>query len=192
MLKSSYMNDRWQNRCRGAVMVEFAIVAPLLLLLVFGITELGRSLFQENILTQAVQTGARYMARVPGILDDECSPINTGNEWSTAEGVAKNLVVYGKQAPASGDTPVIANLATNKVVISPSDDPVVITVTVEGDTYSGQPACIISVSATNIQFEGIFGSIYTTPPIPFVGGPDTGGIGLLQLNADTQERYIGE
>ena len=190
MLKSSCMNDHWRKCCRGAVMVEFAIVTPLLLLLVFGITELGRSLYQENMLTQAVQAGARYMARVPGILevdDDEC--VKTA-AWSTAEGVAKNLIVYGKQV-AGGDK-ILANLAPDKIDISHSDDAVVITVTDGGNTYSGQPACVITVEATEVEFVGIFGSVYTTPPIPFVGGPGTGGINLLQLNAATQERYIGE
>ena len=38
----------------GTAMVEFAIILPLLLLLLFGITELGRALYQQNVLTQAV------------------------------------------------------------------------------------------------------------------------------------------
>jgi Flp pilus assembly protein TadG len=41
-------------------MVEFAIVLPVLLLLVFGIIDFGRALYTLNNLTSAVREGARY------------------------------------------------------------------------------------------------------------------------------------
>ena len=43
----------------GAAMVEFAIVLPVLLLIVFGIVDFGRALFTLNNLTAAVREGAR-------------------------------------------------------------------------------------------------------------------------------------
>ena len=39
--------DRSPGR-RAQGMVEFAIVLPLLLLMLYGITELGRALYQQN------------------------------------------------------------------------------------------------------------------------------------------------
>ena len=47
---------------RAAAAVEFAIIAPLLLVLVFGIIDFGRALFTLNNLTSAVREGARYAA----------------------------------------------------------------------------------------------------------------------------------
>jgi len=50
---------------RAAAMVEFAIVAPVLLLFVFGIVEYGRFFFLYNNLTNAAREGARLAAVTP-------------------------------------------------------------------------------------------------------------------------------
>ncbi len=44
---------------RGQSVVEFAILFPLLLLVLFGITEFGRAWATQNILTSAAREGAR-------------------------------------------------------------------------------------------------------------------------------------
>jgi Flp pilus assembly protein TadG len=46
-------------RDRGAAAVEFALLLPLLLLLVFGIIDFGRALNAQVTLTQAAREGAR-------------------------------------------------------------------------------------------------------------------------------------
>jgi uncharacterized protein (UPF0333 family) len=43
----------------GQVIVEFAILLPILLLLIFGITEFGRAIMVKNILHTASREGAR-------------------------------------------------------------------------------------------------------------------------------------
>ena len=47
-----------RNR-RGAAAVEFAFVAPLLMMLLFGATELGRAMYIQNSVTAAAREGAR-------------------------------------------------------------------------------------------------------------------------------------
>lgn len=47
------------NRKKGASVVEFAFVLPLLLVLVFGIIEFGIILFDKAVLTNACREGAR-------------------------------------------------------------------------------------------------------------------------------------
>lgn len=47
---------------RAAALVEFAIVLPVLLLLVFGIIDFGRALYTQNNLSAAVREGARRAA----------------------------------------------------------------------------------------------------------------------------------
>jgi Flp pilus assembly protein TadG len=50
---------------RGAAVVEFAVVAPVFFLLVFGMIEYGRMVMVQQILTNAAREGARV-----GILDN--------------------------------------------------------------------------------------------------------------------------
>ena len=47
---------------RGAAIIEFALVAPLLLALVWGIIETGRAFYTINSLASAVRDGARFGA----------------------------------------------------------------------------------------------------------------------------------
>ncbi len=54
------MNIRQFSRSTSAAaLVEFAIVLPILLLLVFGVVDFGRALYTANNLTSAVREGAR-------------------------------------------------------------------------------------------------------------------------------------
>jgi hypothetical protein len=46
----------------GTALVEFAIIAPLLFLLVFGIIEFGRAYNAQNTLTHAAREGVREFA----------------------------------------------------------------------------------------------------------------------------------
>jgi Flp pilus assembly protein TadG len=47
---------------RGAAVVEFALVAPLLLVMVLGIAEFGRAYHVQTTLSQAAREGVRVMA----------------------------------------------------------------------------------------------------------------------------------
>jgi Flp pilus assembly protein TadG len=54
---------RWLRRGeRGQSLVEFAMVVPILLLLVFAIIDFGRLLMNQVTLTNAVREGARIAA----------------------------------------------------------------------------------------------------------------------------------
>jgi Flp pilus assembly protein TadG len=56
-----------KNR-RGAAVVEFAIVAPIFFLLIFGMIEFGRVVMVQQLLTNASREGARL-----GVLNDATS-----------------------------------------------------------------------------------------------------------------------
>lgn len=47
---------------KGASMAEFAVVALVFLMIIFGIIEFGRLLYTHNALTDAARRGARYAA----------------------------------------------------------------------------------------------------------------------------------
>ena len=47
---------------RGQVLVETALILPLLLLLIFGMVDFGRAMYTKNTLTNAARSGARAAA----------------------------------------------------------------------------------------------------------------------------------
>ena len=51
-----------RRRDRGAAALEFALVLPVLLIIVFGIIDFGRMLNAKIVLTQAAREGARAAA----------------------------------------------------------------------------------------------------------------------------------
>ena len=50
---------------RGAAAVEFAIVAPVFFLMIFGMIEIGRAIMVQQVITNASREGAR-LAVLPG------------------------------------------------------------------------------------------------------------------------------
>ena len=54
----------YRKKRRGAAAVEFAVVAPVFLLLVFGMIEYGRMVMVQQVITNASREGART-----GVLD---------------------------------------------------------------------------------------------------------------------------
>ncbi len=59
---------RFASERSGASMVEFAIVAPLLFIILFGIADFGRLFFEYNSLTNAARDAARTAAVTNGIV----------------------------------------------------------------------------------------------------------------------------
>jgi Flp pilus assembly protein TadG len=63
---------RFLHRERGAAAVEFALIAPLLFMLLFGIFQFGLVWSQKNVYVGAAREGARYAA----VNCDSTSPTN--------------------------------------------------------------------------------------------------------------------
>ncbi|MGM0633442.1 MAG: TadE/TadG family type IV pilus assembly protein [Pseudomonadota bacterium] len=134
-MNESAMRVHLNSNMKGAALVEFAIILPMLLILVFGFTELGRALYQKNQLTKEVQIGARYVARYPDAVETDCS---TGDEWATAETWAKNQVAE-----------TLAGLDPDDVTISIEERDLVV------DSVT-RTFCVIIVSAT-MDFDALAG-----------------------------------
>ena len=60
-------DDRFLKNQNGATAVEFAVILPLLLLLIFGIIEFGLLLFNRHVITNSVREAARagIVVRIP-------------------------------------------------------------------------------------------------------------------------------
>ncbi len=59
---SRFFRRRVLRDTRGTAVVEFAIIFPVLAMLVFGVIDFGRAFFLRNNLVSAVREGARYGA----------------------------------------------------------------------------------------------------------------------------------
>ena len=57
--------SRWRlwRQERGGIVVEFALIIPVLLLLVFGIVDFGHAWYMDHLLSNASREGARYGTR---------------------------------------------------------------------------------------------------------------------------------
>ena len=95
---------------RGQSLVEFALIAPLLFLLIAGIVSLGIGVFYQQQLTNAAREAARYAAihsetsqcptisnlpphlsmLPPDIVDYDCDPPNL--RWPEMTGYARSKV----------------------------------------------------------------------------------------------------
>lgn len=118
-----------RHRARGLAAVEFAIILPLVLLIMLATAELGRALYQYNTLTKAVQDGARYLS------NEATKGSSTGliNLDTTKESQTRNLVVFGN--PAGAGAPLLPGLAPERVTVT-SPDPLHVEVRVN---YPYQP-----------------------------------------------------
>lgn len=86
----------------GAAAVEFALVLPLLLLVLFGIIEFGFLLYNEQIIINASREGARY-----GIVSTGGRRHNLAEIASVVDTYAgNNLVTFG---PSAGPVTAIDN-----------------------------------------------------------------------------------
>ena len=87
-------------KCRkGAAAVEFAIIAPLLFTIIFGIIEFGLLFFDKQVITNASREGARY-----GILWSPTRPTDAEITARVLTYTANHLVTFG----ASSTLPTVA------------------------------------------------------------------------------------
>lgn len=78
---------------RGAAAVEFALLLPLLLLLVFGIIDFGRALNTQITLTQAAREGARLESL------GQSAPNVIGRTQTAATGLSPVTVTISSACP---------------------------------------------------------------------------------------------
>lgn len=92
---------------QGAVAVEFALLLIPLLLLVLGVGEFGRALYQYNTLVKATRDSVRHLSHL--------NPASSG--YTNAKNEAKCLAVYGNTG-CSGAT-LLPGLTTGMISINP-------------------------------------------------------------------------
>ena len=87
-----------RRKRRGASVVEFAVVAPVFILLVFGMIEYGRMLMVQQVLTNASREGARR-AVLDGTLTSDVEAVI--NEYLASGSVSGASISVTPDPPSS-------------------------------------------------------------------------------------------
>jgi Flp pilus assembly protein TadG len=106
-LKLEKVSGSCRKNRRGAAVVEFAVVAPIFFLLVFGMIEYGRMVMVQQILTNASREGARV-----AILDGMTSTDVT----TTVDNYLNNSGIVGANVSVATNPPVAPDYAESMTI----------------------------------------------------------------------------
>ena len=93
-----------RNKQRGVALVEMGISIFVLISITFGITELGRAIYQYNTLAKATRDAARFLSMRDAV-------------DAAAKDQARCLAVYGKPVCGTDAAPLVPGLTTAMVSI---------------------------------------------------------------------------
>jgi Flp pilus assembly protein TadG len=102
---------------RGAAVVEFAFVAPLLIMLTFGMLELGRVVMVKQLLINASREGAR-MAILPASTAEQVIAHVTTELANSSINSASVVVTPGSLATAQAGSPVTVAVSVSASSVS--------------------------------------------------------------------------
>jgi Flp pilus assembly protein TadG len=88
---------------RGQALVEFALVIPIFLALLFGILDMGRAVWANNVVAHAAREAARHAAVAPAPTKDQVRDV--AREFATGGGAIGAVeVCYGSGCSGNTDT----------------------------------------------------------------------------------------
>ena len=101
-----------RNQPRGQAMVEFALVIPIFLLIIFGILDLGRAVYAYSTLNNASREGARL-----AMVDQTLTHIeDVASAHAVGLGVSVNDVVVEYRSAEDPDVACTGTLGTSEAV----------------------------------------------------------------------------
>jgi Flp pilus assembly protein TadG len=132
------------KRQQGTAIVEFALIFPMILMLMFTVTEFGRALQRYNTAAKAVRDAARYMSV---------------QQAGTHQAQSRNLIMYGS-VDGSGkalDAALTAAMVPDPTWQLAGSDPLINTVTVRISGYKFKPmvAEVFGLALPTISFGDI-------------------------------------
>ncbi len=145
---------------RGIAGVEFAIVLPFLILMLFGIIEIGRALYHYHAVTKSVRDATRYLTRV-GMT---CGGAGTGplaNYLDTAadETVAKNLAISGDVSTPTAASDYLLAHWTDTTTITGTVD-CLINANQFAGVYSDMANIPVVTLTANVPFDFLWGTVF--------------------------------
>jgi len=112
---------RQAQQRHGAAIVEFAVVSPILILMILGMIDVGRAVMVQNLLTNAARDGARA-----AVLDG-----------ASASAIESEVESFLAASSVSGAT---VTVSPNPLTTATQGDPVTVTVQVPFSSVSWLPA----------------------------------------------------
>lgn len=131
-----YINSQYKKQ-RGLAAIEFTLILPFLLLLIFSCAEFGRLLYQYNALNKTVRDASRYLSS--HVLYGDNGTIAIKDDISID---VKNLIKFSQTSTA---TSLFPNLSDDDINLAINGNFVIVTV-----SYNWQP--IFSPSLTTFGF----------------------------------------
>lgn len=101
-----HARDRARTSARGAAVVEFALIMPILLILVFGIISYGYMLSFRQAISQAAAEGARAAAVAQRDADQQPDALKAINEALESYGVSCAGTSLTRNGAAAGSCSV--------------------------------------------------------------------------------------
>lgn len=100
---------RIRHRSHGQALVEFALVFPILMLMLLGLFDLGRAVFTYNTITNAAREGARLAI----VNQDEAKIAQRARALApTADGAANQVTVWFSDKDSATDADDCAPVST--------------------------------------------------------------------------------
>ena len=142
-----------RSRQHGVAAVEFALLLPLLILMIFGTTELGRAIYSYNTLDKSVRVAGRHLSQHgPGeasiATEARCLAVHGTTDCSgspVAPGLTTGMVKICDVATPCADTPTTLSTGLGSVNL--------VTVSIQGYQYNSLVEFVIpDMTFNNISF----------------------------------------
>ena len=157
----------------GTAAAEMALVAPMLIVLMFGTFELGHYFLSEHVVQKSVRDAARYAARLPLTDYPSCTPT------AGAEQQIQKIARYGHPSPETSPSVINQRLqgwtANDMTTVTVACDTSGTYTGIYTDFPGGVP--IVTVSAS-VPYPSLFGMMGIPAP-------------TLTLNARSQSAVFG-
>ncbi len=175
----------------GSAAAEMALVAPMLITLMFGSFELGNYFMSEHAVAKAVRDGARFASRLPASTyscpvagaDGSAGSFVVSTASALAQAQIKNVTRTGS-ADGSATPRLSYWTSAQETAVLPGGSPITLTVT-----------CRLATTFTGV-FSGIEGNVPVVTVSANVRYPSLlGQIGLsdinLRLQSESQSAVMG-
>ena len=168
--------------CRGVAAVEFGILLPFMMVLLAGVSDLGRSIWQSHALTKGVRDAARYLSRVD-------APF-TGTQLTAARNLALRgsfngtlpypFAHWASSVTINVDNPSTADPITGETLVTGYDN--------SACTLRG--ACVNAAAANGIKIITVIARV--NPPAGEFPLLSAFGLAAVRYSARVRVRNIGE
>ena len=168
--------------CRGVAAVEFGILLPFMMVLLAGVSDLGRSIWQSHALTKGVRDAARYLSRVDAPFTDTqlTAARNLALRGSFNGTLPYPFAHWASSVTINVDNPSTADPITGETLVTGYDNTLC--------TLRG--ACVNAAAANGIKIITVIARV--DPPAGEFPLLSAFGLAAVRYSARVQVRKIGE